>query len=51
MTTNGNNKPKNCIGIIYLLFKNKNSEMNSEKTKTAQPKNNEIIKNNQKKVE
>lgn len=51
MTTNGSNKPKNCIGIIYLVLKNKKSEIKPQKIKTKPPKTTEIIKNTQKKVE
>ncbi len=51
MTTNGNSKPKNCIGIIYVLLKNKKSEMKSEKIKITLPKTTEIIRKTQKKVE
>lgn len=51
MTTNGKNKPKNCIGIINLALKNKKSEIKPEKIKTTLPKTTEIIRNTQKKVE
>lgn len=50
-TTNGNNNPKNCMGIIHLVLKNKKVLINSEKIKTTAPKKTDISRNIQKKVE
>ena len=50
-TISGRKRPKNCIGILYQLLKNRNWEIAPAKIKSRSAKVAEMIRNIQKKVE